>query len=71
MQLVGSYILKRNVSFTLKIKSTTNAMKWLKAMLGGHSVIFDDRLSIPQHIVICQIFFRIYEPKKGYAENRA
>ena len=32
-------------------------MKWHEAMLGGYPIIFDDRYFIPQHIVICQIFF--------------
>jgi hypothetical protein len=32
-------------------------MKWHKAMLGGYPLIYDDRYFIPQHIVICQIYF--------------
>ncbi len=32
-------------------------MKWHEAMLGGYPLLFDDRYFIPQHIVICQIFF--------------
>jgi len=50
-------ISKRNVSFAPLIKSKTNVMRWHKAMLGGHPVIFNNVLFIPQHIVMCQIFF--------------
>jgi hypothetical protein len=32
-------------------------MIWHTAMLGGHPVIFDDVLFLPQYIVMCQIFF--------------